>query len=156
MRRSDREIKNFEDIVKVMEQCDVCRIALYDGEYPYIVPLNFGMEVLGGKVTLYFHGAVEGRKYELMERDNRVCFEMDRAHRLVTEEDTGNCTMEYESVIGRGRIETVPEEEKDKALTLLMKHYRQEDFSYNKAVVPGTRLSRLTVEELTGKRRMKQ
>lgn len=156
MRRSDREIKSFEDIINVMEQCDVCRIALYDGEYPYIVPLNFGMELQDGKVTLYFHGAMEGRKVELMERDNRACFEMDRAHRLVTEAETGNCTMEYESVIGRGRMETVPEEEKEKALRLLMKHYRQEDFAYNKAVVPKTRLFRLTVEEVTGKRRRKQ
>lgn len=156
MRRSDREIKSFEEIIEVMEKCDVCRIALYDGEYPYIVPLNFGMEVSGGKVTLYFHGAVEGRKYELMERDNRACFEMDCSHRLVTEEESGNCTMEYESVMGRGRMETVPEEEREKALKLLMKHYHREDFAFNRSVVPKTRLFRLTVEELTGKRRMKQ
>lgn len=155
MRRNDREIKSFEDIVKVMEKCDVCRIALHDEDYPYIVPLNFGMEVQGEKVTLYFHGAMEGRKYELMERDNRVCFEMDCAHRLVTEEESGNCTMEYESVIGRGRIETVPEEEKENALYILMRHYHQEDFAFNRAVVPRTRLFKLTVEELTGKARMK-
>ena len=28
MRRSDREIKEFDDIVAVMKKCDVCRIAL--------------------------------------------------------------------------------------------------------------------------------
>lgn len=28
MRRSDREVKEFKDIVAIMEKCDVCRIAL--------------------------------------------------------------------------------------------------------------------------------
>ena len=44
MRRSDREIKEMTEMVKVMEQCDVCRLALNDEGYPYILPLNFGMK----------------------------------------------------------------------------------------------------------------
>ena len=40
MRRSDREVKEFEDIVAIMEKCDVCRIALNNNGYPYILPLN--------------------------------------------------------------------------------------------------------------------
>lgn len=43
MRRKDREITEFEEIIDVMERCGVCRLALHDEEYPYIVPLNFGM-----------------------------------------------------------------------------------------------------------------
>ena len=74
MRRTDREIKEFEEIVKVMEKCEVCRLAFHDGGYPYILPLNFGMKVEGEKITLYFHGALEGKKYRLMAADNRVGF----------------------------------------------------------------------------------
>ena len=69
MRRSDREIKDIEGIIQVMEKCDVCRLAFYDGGYPYILPLNFGMQVHEDQITLYFHGADEGKKYELMEKD---------------------------------------------------------------------------------------
>lgn len=156
MRRSDREIKDFGDIVGVMERCDVCRLALNDGGYPYILPLNFGMQVTGGRITLYFHGASEGKKYELMKRDNRAGFEMDCAHRLVLDEDNCSCTMEYESVMGRGVLEMVPEEEKYEALRILMKHYRHEDFPFNKAVVPRTNVFKLTVEEVTGKARKKK
>lgn len=156
MRRSDREIKDFGDIVGVMERCDVCRLALNDGGYPYILPLNFGMEVTGGRITLYFHGASEGKKYELMKRDNRAGFEMDCSHRLVLDEDNCSCTMEYESVMGRGVLEMVPEEEKYEALRILMKHYRQEDFPFNKAVMPRTNVFKLTVEEVTGKARKKK
>ena len=45
MRRSDREVKDFDGIIRIMEKCDVCRIALNNNGYPYILPLNFGMKV---------------------------------------------------------------------------------------------------------------
>lgn len=82
MRRNDREITNFEDILSIMEQCDVCRLALNDTDVPYILPLNFGMERKDEQIYLYFHGASEGRKYELLAQNNTVSFEMDCAHRL--------------------------------------------------------------------------
>lgn len=156
MRRSDREISGLDALVQVMERCDVCRLALNDeGGYPYILPLNFGMAVEDGKVTLYFHGANEGTKYDLIRKDNRASFEMDCAHRLVLDEEKGNCTMEYESVIGRGRVEIVPDAEKQAALRILMAHYREPDFPYSPAAVPRTTVMKLVVEQMTGKRRKK-
>ncbi len=153
MRRSDREVTDFGEMVSIMEKCDVCRIALHDAEYPYILPLNFGMEIENEQVVLYFHGALEGKKYDLMEKDNRVSFEMDCEHHLVTSEEKGSCTMEYESVIGRGNMEYVPEEEKYDALVCLMRHYHKEDFPFQKEVMAQTKVFRLIVQEMTGKRR---
>lgn len=151
MRRSDREVKEFEDIVAIMKKCDVCRIAINSNDYPYILPLNFGMHIREGKIELYFHGAMEGTKYDLIEKDNRASFEMDCEHKLVTEKESGNCTMKYESVIGQGRIEILSEDEKYYALGILMKHYHQEEFLFNKAVVPHTKVFKLVVEKVTGK-----
>lgn len=156
MRRTDREIKDISDILQVMEKCDVCRLALHDEEYPYILPLNFGLQVENGKIVLYFHGATEGKKYDLIAKNKKAGFEMDCAHRLVTIEEEGNCTMEYESVIGQGTVEILPEDEKYDALCVLMKHYHKEDFPFNKAVIPKTTVFRLVVESCTGKRRMKK
>lgn len=155
MRRSDREIKDIQDIIKVMEQCDVCRLAFNDENYPYILPLNFGMVIENKQIVLYFHGANEGRKYELIARDNRASFEMDCAHNLVTDISNGNCTMEYKSVIGRGRIEIVTDDKKYDALCVLMKHYHKEDFSFNKEMIPKTTVLKLVVEQVTGKERIK-
>ncbi len=156
MRRSDREIKNRDEILQVMRKCDVCRLALNDSDYPYILPLNFGMEVKNDQIILYFHGALEGKKYELIARDNRASFEMDCSHRLVTDSSNKSCTMEYESVIGRGIIELVPDDKKYDALCVLMKHYHKEDFPFNPAVIPKTIVFQLVVEQMTGKRRMKR
>lgn len=156
MRRSDREIKDFEEIVEVIKKCEICRLALNDEEYPYILPLNFGMQLENGKIVFYFHGATEGKKYELIARNNKASFEMDCSTKLVTILEDGNCTMEYESVIGQGTVEILPDEEKERALDILMKHYHKEDFPYNKAVIPRTTVFKMTVDTCTGKRRMKR
>ena len=156
MRRSDREVKEFKDIVAIIEKCDVCRIALNNNGYPYILPLNFGMVVKDDKIELFFHGAMDGTKYDLIENDNRASFEMDCEHRLVTEIERGSCTMEYESVIGQGYIEMLSDEKKYDALCILMKHYHQENFPFNEAVMPHTKVFKLVVEKVTGKRRMKK
>lgn len=151
MRRSDREVTEFAEIVAIMEKCDVCRIALHDEDYPYILPLNFGMTVKDGKIELYFHGAMEGTKYALMEKDNRAAFEMDYGHELMMETERENCTMLYESVIGQGHIEMIPDEGKYDALCILMKHYHQEEFPINQAVMSHTKVFKLVVEKVTGK-----
>ena len=155
MRRSDREVKEFKDIVAIMEKCDVCRIALNDNGYPYILPLNFGMSVKDEKIELYFHGAMEGTKYDLIAKDNRASFEMDCEHNLLTNMERGNCTMEYKSVIGQGHIEMLSDDEKYDALCILMKHYHREEFPFNQEVMPKTKVFKLVVEQVTGKIRVK-
>lgn len=156
MRRIDREVKDIINIIEIIQRCDVCRIAVNDYPVPYILPLNFGMEILKEKIILYFHGANEGRKYELIKNNNRVSFEMDCSHKLVTTPETGSCTMEYESVIGDGYIEFVNEESKEHALNILMKQYHKEEFSFNKNVIARTTIMKLEVENITGKVRMKK
>lgn len=155
MRRNDREITNFEDILSIMEQCDVCRLALNDTDAPYILPLNFGMERKDKQIYLYFHGASEGRKYELLAQNNTVSFEMDCAHRLVTDVEKGHCTMEYKSVIGQGTVDIVTEDkEKAHALTRLMNHYHKVPVAYNPAAIPRTTVMRLTIQRMTAKARL--
>ena len=156
MRRKDREIKEFDGIVNVIKKCDVCRVALNDDGYPYIVPLNFGMKAEGGQIILYFHGAGEGKKYELIRKDNRAGFEMDCSHKLIADKEACSCTMQYESVAGRGRIEIVPEEEKYDALRVLMKQYHEEDFSFPGEAVKGTTVMKLIVEQVSGKRNIRR
>lgn len=155
MRRKDREVTGRDEIIQIMKGCGVCRVALNDPEtgVPYILPLNFGLEEKDRQLTLYFHGAPAGRKYELMEKDPRAAFEMDRGHELILDETDGNCTMTYESVIGQGRLTLVPEEEKEAALMVLMRQYHAEDFPWNRAVLARTAVLKLTVESMTAKRR---
>ena len=154
MRRSDREVKNIKEILAVMRGCDVCRLALNDDGYPYIVPLNFGFTEDDGKIELFFHSAAEGHKLDLIRKDARAAFEMDTEHRLQYFEDKGYCTFAYASVMGRGRITILPDEEKPAALHTIMDHYHPGENAYfNPAAMPRTTVYKLTVEEITGKRK---
>ena len=51
MRRTDREITDFSQIVEIMKRCEVCHIS-FSNEYPYVVPMNFGMKIDGEEITL--------------------------------------------------------------------------------------------------------
>ena len=69
--------------------------------------------------------------------------------------DTGMGREGY-SIIGQGRIAVVPDADKERALRVLMAQYRAPDFPYAKAVIPATTVLCLTVEHMTGKRRVKK
>ena len=154
MRKSEREIKDMQDIISVMRKCDVCRLALNDDGYPYIIPLNFGMTCEDGKIELLFHSALEGCKLDLIRRDNRASFEMDCSHQLQYFEDRGYCTFAYESVIGRGHITILDEDAKATALDELMRHYHDGEAAYyTPAALARTTVYKLTVEAITGKRK---
>ena len=154
MRQKNREIKDFNEIIEVMKRCDVCRLALNDGGYPYILPLNFGMEVVEEKINLYFHSALEGYKVDLIKKDNRASFEMDCRHQLQYFEEKGYCTMSYESVIGSGCIRILDEDEKLYALKKLMNHYHESKEAYfNLEAISRTLVYVLEVEKITGKRK---
>lgn len=153
MRRRDREIKEFDEIVKIIKKCDSLVLGLNDEGYPYLVPLNFGMDIEDGQLYLYFHCAKEGKKLDLIQKDNRASFEMDHAHQLVLNDEKMSCTMGYESVTGKGFIEIVSEDKKIKGLKILMKHYHVSEFPFSLKPVKNTTVFRLKVIELKGKRR---
>lgn len=151
MRRKDREITNKEQIWRIMQHCGVCRVAFHDAEYPYIVPLNFGMGK-GEPLTLYFHCAAQGKKLDLMQRDHRVSFEMDCAHRLVTGDLACDTTMEYESVCGNGLLETCVGQEKERGLARVMAHYcGEKPYEFDAVLLQHTVVLRLTVHTVTAK-----
>lgn len=124
-----------------------------DGDYPYIVPMNFGLDVQDGQVYLYFHCAMEGKKLDLLRRDNRVTFEMDCDHNFILYEERMSCTMGFASVIGHGTMEFVADEDKFAALKILMRQYHAEDFKFNTDMIKVTTVLKLTVTDMVGKRR---
>ena len=152
MRRTDREVTENSEILDIMSRCEVLRLAIHAAPAPYLLPVNFGMEPDGR--TLYIHGAMEGLKYTLLEKDNRVGFEMDCTGGLVLDEAGHSCTMNYESVMGWGVVtEVTAPKEKLYALDRIMEHYHAGGFAYDPAVAERTRILRLDVRERTAKRR---
>ena len=52
MRRKDREITDPEQIRAILGRARVLHLGLYDGEYPYVVPMHYGFTFEDGKLTL--------------------------------------------------------------------------------------------------------
>jgi uncharacterized protein len=154
MRRKDREITDFNEILAIMEKCDVCRLAMVDNSLPYVVPMNFGFTAENGKVTMYFHSAKEGRKIDILKVNPDVCIEMDCSHQLITGEKACDYTMDFESIIGSGKAEFIDsEEEKKFALTQIMRKYSDtKPFNFDEKLLRYTTLIIVRVSELAGKR----
>ena len=154
MRRIDREIINISEIESIISKSDVCRIALANDNTPYIVTMNFGYTG-GENPCLFFHCAPEGKKLEMINMNNYVCFEMDCGHKIFTGEKGCDWGMNYSSVVGYGNIFIVDREsEKINGLTHIMNHYGgSEDYSFDQKVLSKTTVLRLEITRMTGKRK---
>lgn len=152
MRKADREIKDFDEIVDVISRCDTIRLGICDAGAPYIVPLSFGYEVLDNKLAIYFHGAKAGRKAELLKSLPRVCMEADICHGFPANEH-GGYTCDYESVIGYGVVERLEGEEAEKGIRLLMEHCGFPALGCPENAMALTAVNRVILDEIAGKRR---
>ena len=157
MRRKDREITDAGEIREILARARVMHLGLYDGEYPYVVPMHCGFTFEDGKLALYAHCAKEGRKLDLIRRDGRVFVEIDTDEELVPGSAAcawGAC---YASVMGRGRASIVEDEtEKCRALELLMKTQTGEDFVLTPQAAAAVTVLRIELEEYTAKARKKK
>jgi uncharacterized protein len=151
MRKANREIQDKAAIRAIMEEALVCRIGLSDDGMPYVVPMNFGL----GENCLYIHCATEGRKLDILRKNDRICFEMDLLREVLRDRSACGYSARYESVIGFGRAVIVEAAaEKRAALDRIMQHYDAEGpFSYPDETLAKTAVIRIDIESVTGKRR---
>lgn len=153
MRRKEREISDPSVIDDIIKRCDVCRIALVDGDKPYIVAMNFGY-LRASPSLIYFHCAPSGRKLDIISRNNKSCFQFDTDHNMVSGERACDFTMKYSSVVGEGKISVVQSpEERDFGLNIIMKQYTGVvGHSFNKKTMERTTILRLEITSMTGKK----
>lgn len=141
------------DMIDIIKKCDVCRIAFFDEGYPYIIPLNFGFSYEEEQISFYFHCAKEGKKISLIEKNPYVGFELDCSHKLLEGANACDFSMEYESICGNGTISLLPSNQKEKALTILMKQYiDRESFTFDQRYLDAVTVFQLKVNQITGKR----
>ncbi len=154
MRRADRQVADPAQIADMLRRCMVMRVALQDAEGLYIVPVNYGFELRDGQLTLYFHGAYEGRKAEALRQPIPVAFEMDDGGEL--QEAALPCAYGWRffSVMGNGTARTVTDvAEKKRALAILMKHQTGRDFEFTDAMADSTAVFAIAADSYTAKHR---
>jgi len=148
MRRKDKDIPDRAQIDAIIRACRVCRLGLADGGEPYVVPLCFGYD---GE-ALFFHGAGQGKKIDILKRNNRVCFEFDLLERLVEASEACRWGVKYRSVIGTGTAEFVEDlDARRHGLETLMSGFSGLRFTFPEEAVRGTCIIKVRILEITGK-----
>ena len=154
MRRADREVTDRNAILAIMDSCDTLHLALMDDEYPYVIPMNFGYEDDSENLTIYLHGAKEGRKYELIANDPHAAFSMSCAHELIPGKVPCATTFKYTSVCGKGIIKMVEGDERMHALSVIMAHYdRENTHIFEEKRAKAVNIFKIQVVSFTGKSR---
>lgn len=150
MRRKDREITDSAQISALLDRAKNCTLGLTDGDEPYLVPLSFGHTLEDGKLVLYFHGARQGRKLELIEKNDKAFVSLFCDDELLATPDACGCTMLYNSVSMRGRIERC--EDGTAGLNHIMRKYGYTgELVYDERVLARTLVLRFVADEVTAK-----
>jgi uncharacterized protein len=150
MWRKDREITNIPEIEAILREVTVCRIALAEGNQPYIVPVCFGYE----PGFLYVHSAMEGKKIDVLRVNPRVCFEVDLCDGIVKGKTACSWGVRYRSVIGFGRATVLTgHEEKKHGLNCIMRQYHGGIHEFSDADLSSVAVIRIAIESMTGKKK---
>ena len=154
MTKRERQIFDPEQIRAILDTAGVLHLGLAVNNEPYVVPMNYGYIMEDGKLTLYLHSAVRGKKLDMIRENPRVFFEMDCDRVPFEGEKPCQYGLSYSSIMGRGTAVMVEDvEEKKKAMTILMKTQTQKDFSFDDRLVSVVAVIRIDVSEYTAKKR---
>lgn len=93
-----------KEIDKLIQDQMLCRIAFKGDQHPYIAPFQYAF--IDG--SLYFHFTDYGKKMKLLEKDKRVCVEIERYRPDLSE---------YRFVVMSGKLKQVTDpKERTKAI----------------------------------------
>jgi nitroimidazol reductase NimA-like FMN-containing flavoprotein (pyridoxamine 5'-phosphate oxidase superfamily) len=152
MRRREKEIKEKAVLEEILRENQVGRLGTAVDGHPYVVPMNF--VYTNGRIILHTHR--DGKKVKNVQRNPRVCFEVDSGE-IMEGDDPCGYSWRYRSVIANGTAAIIEEpEERLKALRLLSDKYAfgkgwsldlENVKRYNDLLV-----IEIKVDEMTGKR----
>jgi len=155
MTRRELEITDRAEIRDILDKCGYLHLGLCDGDEPYVVPMNYGYTMdENGKLDFYLHGAVWGRKLDIMRRNPKIFAEMECDIQPFEGDVACRYGLSYRSLMARGTAVFVEDpEEKMRALSILMKTQTGGDFTFTEKLVKVVAIIRLDITEYTAKHR---
>ena len=154
MTKRERQVTDPAQIAHILDTGKVLHLGLAVNNEPYVVPMNYGYTMEDGKLVLYLHSALQGKKLGMMRTNPNVFFEIDCD--LMPFEGRVPCQygLVYSSIMGRGTARIVENvEEKKQAMSILMKTQTGKDFAFEDRLVSIVAVIRIDVEEYTAKHR---
>ena len=154
MTKRERQITDPQQIIQILDGGKVLHLGLAVDNEPYVVPMNYGYTLENGKLVLYLHSALRGKKLDMLRKNPRVFFEIDWDLKPFEGKKPCQYGVAYSSVMGIGTARIVEDaEEKIEAMSILMKTQTGKDFSFNEELVSIVAVIRIDVDEYTAKHR---
>lgn len=154
MTRRERQVTDINEIINILEKSKVLHLGLVDGDEPYVVPMNYGYTMDEDKLTLWLHGATQGRKLDVMRVSPKVFFSMECDLEPFEGDVACKYGVGYSSLMGKGTAEIIENVEiKKQALSYLMKTQTGKDFEFNDKLVSVVSVIKIDVSEYTAKHR---
>lgn len=151
MQRAEKSIE-LSEIKGLLQKADEGVLATVgpDG-YPYTTPLNYVYK----DNALYFHCALKGHKIENMEFNPKVSFCVVGETEVIAKE----FSTKFVSVVAFGTSSELYQEDKVKALTLLIEKYSpshmDKGLRYISSAIDTVKVYKIDIENITGKKRKK-
>lgn len=149
MRRLDKQITDPEILNKILNESHICRLGLVENAEAYIVPVNFAH----AEGVIYIHSALNGRKIEIIRKNNRVSFEMELDYELITSNIPCAWTEKYRSIMGKGTI-VIDNDITSKKLGLdliMLKYGANIELNYDEKILARMNILKLTIGSFYGK-----
>lgn len=156
MRRKDREIKDKDWIIALLNRADYCVLATCKDGQPFTVARNFAYDP--ERHAIYFHGARKGRTFENVGEGTPANLNVSEMGEWILAERAMNFGVKYKGVVVFGTLHIVEDsDEAKRGLQLLMdKHFPhlKPDVDYESTTdtdLKVTAVLRLDVESWSGK-----
>ncbi len=158
VRRADRVVTDEAWLRSFLHRAPFGVLATARDGQPFAVARNFAYDEAAG--VIYTHGAMQGRTYDNVQADGRVCFSINEMGRLLPGTRAINFGVEYSGVVVFGRISLVTDaEEAAHGLQLLLDKYfphlrvDQDYIPVTDEDLEITAVFRLDIESWSGKRK---
>ena len=154
MTKRERQVTDPKQIQEILDKGMVLHLGLCVDNEPYVVPMNYGYTMENGKLVIYLHSAVRGKKLDMIGANPKVFFAIDCDRQPFDGVKPCQYGLVYSSVMGKGIAQIVDDvEEKKKAMSILMKTQTGKDFTFEDRLVSIVAVIRIDVTEYTAKHR---
>lgn len=154
--RREQEITDIAEILGILDRAKIVHVGMIDGNLPYVVPMNYGYTFNDEKLTLYLHGATQGRKLDILRVNPNVFIEISSDIEPFDGKTACQYGTSYFSVMGEGIAEIVEDvSEKMQGLSILMKTQTGKDFEFNEKLVSIVSVIKIHISDFTAKKRPK-
>ena len=148
IRRQDKAVSDQQWIKEVLQRGQLLSLAMVEASgNPYVTTVNYGYD----NGVIYFHGAAEGKKFEILNNNAKVCFQVVTDDELVRHETPCQCSWKYRSITGFGQVQTLSTlDEKNHGLKMVMNQY-QAPYQPLPQISDMLWVARINIEHLSGK-----